>query len=186
VSADGSLLTIDHQSPAVGRWSPLRFARVSLGGLGIVTSVTIDVLPRPYATSLQGGSERLGIADKSAFVDRFQRLLENHARLEIFFTAYAAMGLFPVWRPECCSGGEPDQVRTRLSPLERDGFELPVPDERGYGLAFVCRVPWAFLFFGPQLLGFEGAHQMSRPAALPACPGSRSNRMLTRSPWRLG
>jgi hypothetical protein len=72
------------------------------------------------------------------------------------------------------------------SPLERDGFELPVPDERGYGLAFVCRVPWAFLFFGPQLLGFEGAHQMSRPAALPACPGSRSNRMLTRSPWRLG
>ena len=89
VRADGSLLTIDDQSPAVGAWSPLRFARVSLGGLGIVTSVTIDVLPRPYATSLQGGSDRLGIADKSAFVDRFQRLLENHARLEIFFTAYA-------------------------------------------------------------------------------------------------
>jgi len=89
VRADGSLLTIDHQSPAVGGWSPLRFARVSLGGLGIVTSVTIDVLPRPYATSLQGGSARLGIADKSAFVDRFQRLLENHARLEIFFTVYA-------------------------------------------------------------------------------------------------
>ncbi len=61
VGADGSLLTIDHQSPAVGGWSPLRFARVSLGGLGIVTSVTIDVLPRPYATSLQGGSERLGM-----------------------------------------------------------------------------------------------------------------------------
>jgi hypothetical protein len=99
VRADGSLLTIDHQSPAVGGWSPLRFARVSLGGLGIVTSVTIDVLPRPYATSLQGGSERLGIADKSAFVDRFQRVLENHARLEIFFTAYATswVNTFPVY-----------------------------------------------------------------------------------------
>jgi FAD/FMN-containing dehydrogenase len=98
VRADGSLLTIDDQSPAVGGWSPLRFARVSLGGLGIVTSVTIDVLPRPYATSLQGGSERLGIADKPAFVDRFQRLLENHARLEIFFTAYATswVNTFPV------------------------------------------------------------------------------------------
>jgi FAD/FMN-containing dehydrogenase len=89
VRADGSLLTIDDQSPAAGGWSALRFARVSLGALGIVTSVTIDVLPRPYATSLQGGSARLGIADKPAFVDQFQRLLENHARLEIFFTAYA-------------------------------------------------------------------------------------------------
>jgi hypothetical protein len=25
--------------------------------------------------------------------------------------------------------------------------------------------------FGAQLLGFEGAYQMKRPASLPACPG---------------
>ena len=41
------------------------------------------------------------------------------------------------------------------SPQEGGGFELPVPDERGYGLAFVCRVMG--LLFGAQLLGFEGA-----------------------------
>ena len=41
------------------------------------------------------------------------------------------------------------------SPVEGGGFELPVPDERGYGLAFVCRVMG--LLFGAQLLGFEGA-----------------------------
>ena len=37
----------------------------------------------------------------------------------------------------------------------------------GYGLAFVCRVMG--LPFGAQLLGFEGAYQMKRPASLPAC-----------------
>jgi hypothetical protein len=35
------------------------------------------------------------------------------------------------------------------STLEGGGFELPVPDERGYGLAFVCRVMG--LLFGAQL-----------------------------------
>ena len=39
--------------------------------------------------------------------------------------------------------------------LKGDGFELPVPDERGYGLSFVC--PVMGLLFGAQLLGLEGA-----------------------------
>jgi hypothetical protein len=56
------------------------------------------------------------------------------------------------------------------SPLEGGGFELPVPDERGYGLAFVCRVMG--LLFGAQLLGFEGA---KRPDSLAGRPGSWSN-----------
>jgi FAD/FMN-containing dehydrogenase len=89
VRADGSEMTIDAQSPAVGPWSPLQFARVSLGGLGIVTSVTIDVIDRPWATTLQGGAERLGLADKSAFVKKFQTLLKEHTRVETFFTPYA-------------------------------------------------------------------------------------------------
>src|SRR6185295_7880450 len=55
--ADGTVTTIDAQSPKVGGWSPLQFARVSLGGLGIVTSVTIDVMDRPYATTLRGSTE---------------------------------------------------------------------------------------------------------------------------------
>jgi hypothetical protein len=56
------------------------------------------------------------------------------------------------------------------SPLEGGGFELPVPDERGYGLAFVCRVMGHL--FGAQLLGFEGA---KRPDSLADRPGSWSN-----------
>ncbi len=89
VLADGSVMTIDAQSPAVGGWSPLQFARVSLGGLGIVTSVTIDVEDRPWATTLQGGTERFGLADKAAFVKTFGTLLKTHTRLETFFTPYA-------------------------------------------------------------------------------------------------
>ena len=57
----------------------------------------------------------------------------------------------------------------RDSPLEGSGFEPPVPDERGYGLAFVCRVMG--LLFGAQLLGFEGA---KRPDSLAGRPGSRA------------
>ena len=87
--ADGSEMTINTQSPPVGEWSPLQFARVSLGGLGIVTSVTIDVLDRPWATTLQGGTERMGLADKPAFVEKFKTLLKDHTRLETFFTPYA-------------------------------------------------------------------------------------------------
>jgi hypothetical protein len=50
--------------------------------------------------------------------------------------------------------------------LERDGFELPVPDERGYGLAFVCRVPWAFLFLARSCSALR-AHTRCR--GLPPC-----------------
>jgi FAD/FMN-containing dehydrogenase len=87
--ADGTVTRIDAESSAVAGWSPLQFARVSLGGLGVVTSITIDVLERSWATTLQGGTARLGLADKSAFVEKFKTLLGNHTRVETFFTPYA-------------------------------------------------------------------------------------------------
>ena len=87
--ADGTVTTIDGKSSPVDGWSPLQFARVSLGGLGVVTSVTIDVLERPWKTTLQGGTERLGLANKSAFVEKFKTLLAKHTRVETFFTPYA-------------------------------------------------------------------------------------------------
>ena len=92
--ADGTVKTIDQQSPVVDGWSPLQFARVSLGALGIVTSVTINVLERKHATTLQGGIKRFRITDRPAFVSQFQPLL-THARLETFFTPYAA-----AWWPQ--------------------------------------------------------------------------------------
>ncbi len=97
VLADGTVKTINLQSPAVAGWSPLQFARVSLGALGIVTSVTIDVMERKYATTLQGNTERFGLADKSDFIEEFAKLVK-HSRLETFFTPYATEEVgFPLY-----------------------------------------------------------------------------------------
>ena len=87
--ADGTVTTIDAQSPEVNGYSPLQFARVSLGGLGVVTSIILNAVSRPYATTLQGSTERLGLADKAAFVQKYKTLLKTHARVETFFTPYA-------------------------------------------------------------------------------------------------
>lgn len=97
--ANGTVTTIDARTPAVGGWSPLQFARVSLGGLGVVTSVTLDVLPRPYATTLQGGRARYLLKDKQSFISQFQTLLSSHTRLETFFTPYAAAANLPIVPP---------------------------------------------------------------------------------------
>ena len=96
--ADGAVTTINAQSPAVAGWSPLQFARVSLGGLGVVTSVTINVVDRPWATTLHGDAKALGLADKAAFVETFKTLLKDHTWLETFFTPYATVSVgFPLY-----------------------------------------------------------------------------------------
>lgn len=102
LGADGNETTIDANAPSVDGWSPLQFARVSLGGLGIVTKISIDVLPRPYATTLQGGMERYLLKDKQAFIAEFKKLLtgpSKHTRMEVFYTPYAAAPNLPVVPP---------------------------------------------------------------------------------------
>ena len=101
--ADGTITTIHAQSPTVSGWSPLQFARVSLGGLGIVTSITLDVLPRPSATTLQGGTTRYKLEDKARFITQFQQLLtgpSKHDRMEVFYSPYAAAPNLPWVRLE--------------------------------------------------------------------------------------
>lgn len=97
LGADGTLRTIDANTPPVNGWSPLQFARVSLGGLGVVTQIVLDVLPRPYANTLKGGTQRILLNDRQSFITGMQNLLtgsDKHERLEIFYTPYAsAVGL---------------------------------------------------------------------------------------------
>lgn len=98
MDADGKMSTIDRQSPPVGGLLPLQFARVSLGALGIVTSITLEVLPRPWATTLQGNQKRYLLADQKAFVAKFKELLTapgGHTRVESFYTPYAAASNVP-------------------------------------------------------------------------------------------
>jgi len=49
---DGAVTTLDEHSPPVDGWKPIQFARVSLGMLGVVTSVTLEVLEQPSAETL--------------------------------------------------------------------------------------------------------------------------------------
>jgi FAD/FMN-containing dehydrogenase len=99
LGADGNETIINKQSKDGEGHSLLAFARVSLGALGIVTRMTLDVLPRPYANTLRGGTDWYLTTPlippgekekKEKFVATFRELLTKHTRLECFFTPYAA------------------------------------------------------------------------------------------------
>jgi FAD/FMN-containing dehydrogenase len=93
LGADGKQTTIDSTSKDGDGNSLLTFARVSLGALGVVTRLTLNVLPRPFANTVQGSMSRFLLATKSDFVAKYKELLTGstkHTRLESFFTPYAA------------------------------------------------------------------------------------------------
>jgi FAD/FMN-containing dehydrogenase len=90
LGADGTETVIDASTAPVGQWTPLQFARVSLGGLGIVTRITIDVLPRPYATTVQGSTDRYLLQNRQAFIDKFKVLAGEFDKMEVFYSPYAA------------------------------------------------------------------------------------------------
>lgn len=89
MAADGSVTTIDEDSPPVAGLAPLQFARVSLGALGIVTSITLDVQPRPHATTVVGGQHAFKLATEDEFVARYLELVRDHDRLESFYNPYS-------------------------------------------------------------------------------------------------
>lgn len=88
--ADGSMHTITAATPGLGGFSALDFIRVSLGGLGIVTSIVIDVQPRPYANTFQGSYNEFRLTTVSDFKKKFAAFLASTDRAEIFYTPYAA------------------------------------------------------------------------------------------------
>ena len=93
LGADGNQTTIDGKSKDADGNSLLSFARVSLGLFGIVTRLTLDVLPRPWANTLQGSSERFLAKTNADFIARYKERLtgaKKHDRMECFFTPYAA------------------------------------------------------------------------------------------------
>jgi FAD/FMN-containing dehydrogenase len=86
---DGQVVTIDAQTPKANGWSPLQFARASFGALGVVTSVTVDVMPRPWATTLKPGKNtQMTCKDEKTFIAQFKPLLASHDRVESFLNPY--------------------------------------------------------------------------------------------------
>jgi FAD/FMN-containing dehydrogenase len=97
MGADGTVTKLDRNSPTVDGWSPLQFARVSLGALGIVTSVTLEVMERPWAETLKSGRDTYTLNDENAFVLQFKKLLATHARIEVFVNPYTNKFLALWW-----------------------------------------------------------------------------------------
>lgn len=94
---DGVVTAVAENSPVVGSWKPLQFARVSLGALGIVTSVTLNVMPRPWATTLVP-SRKSYTLDQTQFVALFKQLLATpNLRVETFFNPYSSSYLALTW-----------------------------------------------------------------------------------------
>ena len=133
MDAQGRVTTYDTDSAKIGAWSPLQFARVSLGALGIVTSVTLDVKPRPYATTLVGGRSKYKLEYEAEFVAQYQQLLAEHDRLESFWNPYSSEFLVLWWDID----EKPRKKRNQASAVassctfaEHDLFGAPY-EERG-------------------------------------------------------
>src|SRR5258708_4490796 len=78
LGADGKETIIDKRSKDGDGHSLLAFARVSLGALGVVTRITLDVLPRPWANTLQGGTQRYLLVTNPDFIAKYKELLPKH------------------------------------------------------------------------------------------------------------
>lgn len=98
MDANGNEKVVDSSSTDEYGQPLLPLIRVSLGAFGIVTKIVLNVLPRPWATTLQGGKERYLLKDKAAFTAKFKELLtgpSKHTRIETFYTPYAAAKNLP-------------------------------------------------------------------------------------------
>lgn len=139
MGADGSTITIDERTPTVGGTSPLQAARVSLGALGIVTSITLDVQPRPYATTVVGGHERHRLTTEEEFVARYRELVAEHDRLESFYNPYAHEFLVLWWDVEASpKRKQPNAARSVTSACtlaEKGMFGAPLEGKEVEGLA---------------------------------------------------
>lgn len=97
---DGVVRTIRATDPPVNGWKPIQFSRVSLGAIGVVTSVTLDVLDRPWATSVSSSSEHYVLADEDAFVAKYKGLIADYERIESFYDPYNDDFFVLLWKLE--------------------------------------------------------------------------------------
>jgi len=102
---DGEISVIDETTPAQDGWKAIQFARVSLGALGIVTSVTIKVLPRPWANSLSAETVEITLDSKAKFTHQYLELFNGDAdgnnsfdRVESFLNPYDNSFLLLCWK----------------------------------------------------------------------------------------
>ncbi|MFZ6731935.1 FAD-binding protein [Undibacterium sp. Ji42W] len=131
MGANGIVTTIDASTPKVGAWSPLQFARVSLGALGVVIAVTIKVLPRPFANCLTSGINDYVWENAANFGAGLSALLASKSRVETFFNPYAMTGtnnfMAAWWNVDNGSGAAPvpDPAADACQLAQKNEFGAP-------------------------------------------------------------
>ena len=146
---DGGVTTFDSTTPAENGWQPLQFARVSLGALGIVTSVTLEVLERPWLTTLQAGRRFDTFTGQADFTATLKTLLATHARLEIFFHPYTNKLLTLYWDVDAA----PKTTSPNRAPEVADACALAGKSQFG--------APLSIQFLDPE--GQAALHQTNLP-----------------------
>ena len=89
LKSNGQKVTYDEQSEKFDGYSPLQFFRTSLGTLGVVTSVTLQVLPRAHKNTLVPSYEHLSIPNKEQFIETYMELFNgDYNSIESFYNPY--------------------------------------------------------------------------------------------------
>lgn len=104
-------------------WKPLSFARVSLGALGVVTSVKLRV----STSKLLATTSTFNVRSREDFDKQIQQLLGNFDRLEIFWNPYSSDFVALQWKDdgtEVNSGWTPQQEQVaEATPPQENGAE---------------------------------------------------------------
>ncbi|MCF6807591.1 FAD-binding protein [Thiotrichales bacterium 19S9-12] len=91
MGANGKKITYDLNSPSFNGHHPLKFHRASWGTLGVITSITFKVEPRPFKNTLIPSQAYHTINSKEAFIETYKQLLfsDNYHSIESFYNPYS-------------------------------------------------------------------------------------------------
>ena len=132
IGPDGGARTIEAGQRAFdeGAWEAIQFGRVSLGALGVVTRVTIEVMPRKHKTTVTMGRETHEIRSEAEFVDRYLEITSKYDRIESFFNPYKDEFLVLWWKidpnPADKEPNAPEAVASSCTFAEKDAFGSPL------------------------------------------------------------
>jgi len=62
--------------------------------------MTLEVVSRPWATSVQSGRKRYSLPTEDVFVRKYRKLLSRHDRIESFYDPYSSRFLVLWWKLE--------------------------------------------------------------------------------------
>ena len=87
---NGKNITYSTDLPNFEGYHPLHFHRVSLGALGIVTSVTLKIAERPYKNTLVPSQQLYQLDSEQDFISTYKKLLftDPNVRVESFYNPY--------------------------------------------------------------------------------------------------